>query len=281
VIQAKGALVTASLDTSRLHFKNTAAELGRHISVSPQNSQLKHMSYGRIRLDDSLPSVRFETHSHETALICLSGTCSVKVGQTRETLAQFDAIYVPRGSLIEVQTTGGAVDLVECSSEVDGDYPLQVVRYPDVVRDPALHFTAGGAAATRELNILIGKNVQAGRLVAGFTRSQPGHWTSWPPHEHAELLEEMYVYFDMPAPAFGVQFVYDDAQQPEFAGVVRDGDAVVMPRGYHPNVSIPGHPIHFVWLMAARREVEDRVFGVVNVQPDFRQGGSGLEASRR
>jgi len=91
----------------------------------------------------------------------------------------------------------------------------------------------------------------------------------------------MYVYFDMPAPAFGVQFVYDDAETPEFAGIVRDGDAVVMPQGFHPNVSIPGHPIHFVWLMAARREVEDRVFGVVNVQPDFRQGGSGLEAGRR
>lgn len=273
--------MTASLDTSKLHFKNTAATPGRSISVSPQNSQLRHLSYGRIRLNAQANSVRFETHSHETALICLAGTCTVRAGDTRETLAQFDAIYIPRGSLVEVQIIDGDVDLVECSSEVDGDYPLQVVRYPDVVRDPALHFTAGGAATTRELNILIGKNVQAGRLVAGFTRSQPGHWTSWPPHEHADLLEEMYVYFDMPAPAFGVQFVYDDAQTPEFAGVVRDGDAVVMPRGYHPNVSIPGHPIHFVWLMAARREVEDRVFGVVNVQPDFRANGSGLEASRR
>jgi 5-deoxy-glucuronate isomerase len=273
--------VTATLDTSKLHFKNTAAAPGRSISVSPQNSQLRHLSYGRIRLSADVKSVRFETHSHETALICLAGTCSVRVGDTRETLAQFDSIYIPRGSLVGVETTGGDVDLVECSSQVDGDYPLQVVRYPDVVRDPSLHFTAGGEATTRELNILIGKNVQAGRLVAGFTRSQPGHWTSWPPHEHADLLEEMYVYFDMPAPAFGVQFVYDDAQTPEFAGVVRDGDAVVMPRGYHPNVSIPGHPIHFVWLMAARREVEDRVFGVVNVQPDFRANGSGLEASRR
>ena len=272
--------MTATLDTSRLHFKNTASALGRSISVSPQNSQLSHLSYGRIRLSPELSSVRFETHAQETALICLAGSCQVQVGDVHETLAQYDAIYIPRASQVLVQSSTD-VDLVECSSEVSGDYPLQVVRYPDVVRDPALHFTAGGAATTRELNILIGKNVHAGRLVAGFTRSQPGHWTSWPPHEHADLLEEMYVYFDMPAPAFGVQFVYDDAQTPEFAGVVRDGDAVVMPRGYHPNVSIPGHPIHFVWLMAARREVEDRVFGVVNVQPDFRQGGSGLEASRR
>ena len=277
---SKEPTVTTSLDTSRLHFKNTASTPGRTCSVSPDNSQLTHLHYGRIRLGPDQPEVRFETHGRETALICLSGSCSLMVSGTRETLAQYDSIYIPRGSLVEVQSPTG-VDLVECSSLVEGDYPLQVVRYPDVVRDPSLHFTAGGEATTRELNILIGKNVKAGRIVAGFTRSMPGHWTSWPPHEHAALLEEMYVYFDMPAPAFGVQFVYDDAETPEFAGIVRDGDAVVMPQGFHPNVSIPGHPIHFVWLMAARREVEDRVFGVVNVQPDFRQGGSGLEAGRR
>jgi 5-deoxy-glucuronate isomerase len=128
---------------------------------------------------------------------------------------------------------------------------------------------------------LIGKNVQAGRLVAGFTRSEPGHWTSWPPHEHADLLEEMYVYFDMPDPAFGIQLVYTDALRPEVAAIVRDGDAVLMPKGYHPNTSVPGHAVSFVWLMAAHREVQDRVFGVVNVQPEFRQGGTGLEASLR
>lgn len=36
----------------------------------------------------------------------------------------------------------------------------------------------------------------------------------------------------------------------------------------------------FLWAMAAHREVEDRQFGVVNVQPGFDQGGSGLETGR-
>jgi 5-deoxy-glucuronate isomerase len=49
--------------------------------------------------------------------------------------------------------------------------------------------------------MLLAKNVEAGRLVVGFTLSEPGHWMSWPPHEHAKMLEEMYVYFDMPDPA--------------------------------------------------------------------------------
>jgi len=89
------------------------------------------------------------------------------------------------------------------------------------------------------------------------------------------------VYFDMPAPAFGIQMVYNETQYPELVTVVRDGDAVLMPSGYHPNVSVPGHRICFLWAMAAHKEKEDRQFGVVNVQPGFGAGGSGLEASRR
>jgi hypothetical protein len=34
-------------------------------------------------------------------------------------------------------------------------------------------------------------------------------------------------------------------------------------------------------MMAAVREGEDRQFGVVNVQPDYAQSGSGLEAARK
>jgi 5-deoxy-glucuronate isomerase len=90
----------------------------------------------------------------------------------------------------------------------------------------------------------------------------------------------MYVYFDMPEPAFGIQLVYNNTEYPELVTVVRDGDAVLMPSGYHPNVSVPGHPIRFLWAMAAHREKEDRQFGVVNVQAGFGQGGSGLEKSR-
>jgi 5-deoxy-glucuronate isomerase len=273
-------MTTATSAAASLVFRNTAARLGRHLSVTPENSAMRHLHYGRIRLAEPQRSLRFATEQRETAFIVLAGSCRISVSGRSETLSRYDALYAPRGSLIEI-ATDGEVDLLECGAPVTGDYPLQLVRYADVRNDPALCFTAGSDATTRELNILIGKNVKAGRLVAGFTRSEPGHWTSWPPHEHAALLEEMYVFFDMPAPAFGIQLVYTDTQYPELAAIVRDGDAVLMPEGFHPNTSIPGHPVSFVWLMAAHREVEDRVFGVVNVQPEFKQGGSGLEASLR
>jgi 5-deoxy-glucuronate isomerase len=85
----------------------------------------------------------------------------------------------------------------------------------------------------------------------------------------------------MPDPSFGIQLVYNDTHYPELITPVRDGDAVLMPRGYHPNVSVPGHRICFLWAMAARREGLDRQFGVVNVQKAFDEGSTGIEAGRQ
>ena len=79
-------------------------------------------------------------------------------------------------------------------------------------------------------------------------------------------------FLQVPAPAFGIQLVYNQTEYPELLTVVRDSDAVLMPSGYHPNVAVPGHPICFLWAMAAHREGEDRRFGVVNVQRRIRPG---------
>ncbi|MDQ3816482.1 MAG: 5-deoxy-glucuronate isomerase [Acidobacteriota bacterium] len=268
------------LSKGEMIFRGTNGRKGRHISITPENSAMKHLVYGRIILDGGEPRASFSTGKLETGLICLSGECTIKAEGETHKIARHDSIYIPRDTDVEIATES-SVDLVECSAEVDNKYPLQVVRYADVEKDSSLKFKTGGASNSRTVNITLGKNVEAGRILAGFTTSEPGHWTSWPPHEHASMLEELYVYYDMPPPSFGVQFVYTNPYEPEFIGVVRDGDAVIMPAGFHPNVSVPGHPINFVWLMAAHREVEDRQFGVVTVQPGFDKGGSGLEASRK
>ena len=85
----------------------------------------------------------------------------------------------------------------------------------------------------------------------------------------------------MPPPAFGIQLVYDTPGHPSSPRLVHDGDAVLMPSGYHPNVAAPGHSINFIWMMAAHKEVEDRQFGVVNVQPGFgSDSGIGKESRK-
>jgi 5-deoxy-glucuronate isomerase len=266
------------LPGGNLVFRNTASKKGRNLSVTPRTSAMQKLHYGRILLDSEVPVAKFETGGREVGLMCLAGACDVRVEGATHALGKYDAIYLPRDARVEV-ATGRHVDLVDFEADVDNVYPVQVVRYSEVEKDASLKFQTGSDAARRTLNVLIGKNVQAGRILGGFTRSAPGNWTSWPPHEHGVMLEELYVFFDMPAPAFGIQCVYTKGEEPDFIGVVRDGDAVCMPHGYHPNVAIPGHPINFVWLMAAHREREDRKMGVVNVEPAFAASGSGLEAA--
>ena len=252
---------------------------GRRTAVRPGPTAARFLHYGRITLAAGDPAEKFSNENHETGLICLNGNAKVTTEGSSFQVGQYDAVYIPRDSEIEVEATGDAgCDLAEVSAPVDKRYPIKFVSYKEVRDNPRLHLIAGQPPAERDLNVLIGANVDAGRIMAGVTFSTPGNWTSWPPHEHSKLLEEAYLFIDMPAPSFGVQFVYTDPQNPELVQIVREGDCVLMPQGYHPNVAAPGGQINFLWMMAAIREGEDRLYGVVNVQPEYAAGGSGLEA---
>jgi 5-deoxy-glucuronate isomerase len=261
--------------------RDTASAKGRTRPVAPGTTASRYLHYGRIVLDaPDMPPVTFATGSCETVLICLGGTATVVADGQTFSLGKYDSLYVPRSADVTVTPGPSGCDLAEIAAPVTRTHPVQFVRFADVQKDPGLHFTTGGPSAQRDLNVLVGKNVEAGRIMAGVTFSQPGNWTSWPPHEHAAMLEEAYLYVDMPKPAFGVQLVYTNSRAPELATIVHEGDIVLMPQGYHPNVAAPGGSINFVWMMAANVEDQDRQYGVVNVHPDFATLGSGLDKGR-
>jgi len=261
-------------------IRGTHKAKGRTLALSPENSASRNLFYERIKIDAGEPAIEFENATHETGLICLNGNAKVSTNDQSFELKRYDALYVPRDSTINISTVSGC-DFAEISSPVENRYPLQFVAFDEIRNDPALHFVAGKPPTERDLNILLGKNVEAGRIMAGVTFSSDGNWTSFPPHEHRDMLEEAYLYIDMPSPQWGIQMVYTDSEDPELVQVVREGDVVVMPKGYHPNVAAPGGSINFLWMMAANREGIDRQFGVVNVQPEYAEGGSGLEASQK
>jgi 5-deoxy-glucuronate isomerase len=199
----------------------------------------------------------------------MHGTGTLSIDGTTFDVKPFDGVYVPRESSVSI-STDGTLDLVECSAPVSKRYAVRHVKFDDVKDDPKLHMSIGEPSASRELYQLITSNVEAGRLMCGPTFSSKGNWTSFPPHEHIETLEEVYLYFDMPAPAFGIQLAYTNTGEPEMMHPVYENDAMVVSRGYHPNVAIPGHSINFLWILCAKQEETDRKYGVVNVQPEFK-----------
>ena len=269
-----------NIDRATCVVKDTHKGKGRFITVKPGETASRNLFYGRIILSAGDTPIEFANNDHETGLICLNGSGTVATGDRTFPMKRYDSLYIPRDSRIEV-SSDSAFDIAEISSPVQNKYPLQFVEFEKVRQDPALHFVAGSPPTERDLNILIGKNVEAGRIMAGVTFSSDGNWTSFPPHEHQNMLEEAYLYIDMPEPQWGIQMVYSNLEEPELVQVVHEGDVVLMPQGYHPNVAAPGSHINFLWMMAANREGDDRQFGVVNVQPEYAAGGSGLEASRK
>src|SRR6185436_17916872 len=95
----------------QLIFRQTNKQKGRHSSVTPANSAMKHLVYGRVILDHDFRAVTFSTEGLESGLICLAGECTIKADGQTNTLGQYDSIYLPRDTAVEI-TTGSSVDLV-------------------------------------------------------------------------------------------------------------------------------------------------------------------------
>ena len=90
--------------------------------------------------------------------------------------------------------------------------------------------------------------------MVGETFNPPGHWSSYPPHKHdgrngEPFLEEVYYYRVEPSHGFGHQMLYTEDGE-SVTHQVRDGDAVLLPYGYHPVSSPPGYALYYLWGMA-------------------------------
>ncbi len=248
-------------------FRGTDKVDGRRRLIDSSNSGLEYLRYGRIVLRDG--GIPLATRDEEVVLLCLNGQGEVSTGGISHFLSKYDALYLPRDSEASVSSSG-FFDVAEISAPVSGHYPVQLVRFADVVKDPGLAKDAGFVPYARKLHTIIGENnTEAGRLLVGVTFSKDGNWTSWPPHDHWEVKEEIYLYVDMPAPNFGLHLNYTDFEEMEMVVPVWEGDAVAIKKGYHYNVATPGTQTGFVWMMAAIREGQDRAFSTVTVQPEF------------
>ena len=257
-------------------FRDSAAKKGRTITITPETSEFKAIHAGRIVLDRSVPTASGMNEGRETMLFCLHGSGRVKVGGREFELNRFDGVYVGRGESFEV-ITSDLVDIVEASAPTAKAHPTRYVNFEKEVKgNDSLTLRVGQEPYYRDIYKVLAENVEGSRMLMGVTMSKPGNWTSWPPHEHASTREELYLFFDMPRPGFGTQFIYSNLEEPEFVQPVYENDAVVIVKGYHPNVAAPGYPINFCWVLCSLEDDTWRTLANVNVQPGFESLPTGL-----
>jgi 5-deoxy-glucuronate isomerase len=124
----------------------------------------------------------------------------------------------------------------------------------------------GAGAATRQLNNFCDpRSFPADKLVAVECITPAGNWSSWPPHKHDTLgsgeavLEEIY-YFEVapigPGPrrmgeGFAAHRLYTLDGEIDLCEQVRQGDVVLIPRGYHgPSMTAPGYDLYYMNVLA-------------------------------
>lgn len=68
-------------------------------------------------------------------------------------------------------------------------------------------------------------------------------------------LEETYYHRFRPPQGFAFQRVYDDDRSLDETMTVRDGDCVLVPRGYHPVGAPHGYDLYYLNVMAGPRRI--------------------------
>jgi 5-deoxy-glucuronate isomerase len=217
----------------------------------------RELSTRRVSLDAG-GSATFRLNDEETVIVLQQGTGAFAAGGARWPVSRKDvfieratALYLPPG--VELTVTADApLEAVLMSTPAPGGGEPALLK-PDEVRVNA----RGRANYSREVHDIFVTDPHVQRLMIGETFNPPGNWSSYPPHKHdgrdgEPTLEEVYYYRIDPPQGFGQQMLYTNDGE-AITHVVHDGDAVLLPYGYHPVSSPPGYRLYYLWGMAGEQ----------------------------
>jgi 5-deoxy-glucuronate isomerase len=198
---------------------------------------------------------RFSAPAEESVLVVQSGAAAIAAAGRAFDVSRKDvfderasAIYLPPGEALTVSAKSNFEAILVSTPADRGGSPALVS--PDAVRVNA----RGRGNYAREVHDIFVTEGSPQRIMVGETFNPAGHWSSFPPHKHdgkdgEPILEEVYYFRIDPPQGFGQQLLYT-ADGEAVAHVVRDGDAVLLPYGYHPVSSPPGYRLYYLWAMA-------------------------------
>jgi 5-deoxy-glucuronate isomerase len=229
-----------------------------------KSKNLKYIELGILRLSKE-NSFTNKEESKETALIILSGRCTIKCGKYEwkslgERNSVFDgkacAVYIPIGYKYEVIGEDD-MEIVVCKAPSDLKSEPVLITPNDVKCR-----IVGKSNWERKVCDIISLGVNAKRLIVGETFNSPGNWSSYPPHKHDEdnlpyevKMEEIYFFKINPQQGFGIQRIYTKNKGIDEVYVVENNDVIVIPKGYHPVVAAPGYSLYYLWVLAGENRI--------------------------
>ena len=198
----------------------------------------------------------------EACVVLLGGRCRIHCADLdREIGGRADPFAGPPASAYIPEGTNGILTAV-----TDADIAVGVATGqggpPPRIREPesARPEVRGSGAMERTIHNILMEDQAAASLLVTEVITPAGHWSSYPPHKHdtdepprETKLEEIY-YFRFKDPrGFGLMSVYTADRTLDESIGVRDGDVVMVPRGYHTFSAAPGYDAYYLNVMAGPR----------------------------
>lgn len=166
-----------------------------------------------------------------------------------------DAFYAPCGGAITITAGSEVAEVALCwAPATSGSLPV-LIRAGDI-----RPLTRGSGRTERTIHNILMEDRPAETLLVTEVLTPAGNWSSYPPHKHdtddpprETYLEETYYHRISRPEGFAVQFVYSGDRSLDEAIQVRDGDVVIVPRGYHPVAAGPGYDLYYLNVMGGPR----------------------------
>lgn len=225
---------------------------GFHSVIVPETSDCKEVQVFRLNLSKG-ESYELETNNLEMHPVLLHGKAALSDHQIlNQNMDRFDSFYVPANNEIKITAIEDCVFYI-AGATYEGIGEVSFRKYDPTLPIGDVHQIHGSGVGRREVMFTLAPQDSASRLIAGLTWGGEGAWTSWPPHQHENDLEEVYCYFDMPDPKFGFHISYLESGGIDEAvsHKVKSGTMVQAPCGYHPTVASPGTRNAYFWVLAA------------------------------
>ncbi|MEG0988769.1 MAG: 5-deoxy-glucuronate isomerase [Clostridium sp.] len=230
----------------------SSEEWGFHSVVTPETCDCKEAQIYRLNLKSgdsyTLKSGKLEMHP----VLC-DGASTLSENEKLEgiKMEKYDSFYIPADTSVTITATSDCFYYVAAAIS-DGIGQTFFRKFDATLPIGDLHQIHGEGTGRREVMFTLAPQDEASRLLCGFTWGGEGTWTSWPPHQHEMDLEEVYCYFDMPKPHFGLHISYLNSGDVETiaAHPVHTGTCVQAPCGYHPTAGSPGTRNTYLWVLA-------------------------------
>ena len=247
------------------------------MAITPESAGWQYLSFSVIVLADG------DTHRHllddqETAVVPLSGSASVRVGEIETTVSRssvFDEMprvaYAPPGTPIEI-VANGSFEFAIGSAPAEGLHPARIFE-PSEMRSEV----RGGGAALRQVNHVLAPPIPAERLILYEVYVPRGSWSGWPPHCHdgfdgSPYLEETYYFRLDPADGFCMHRNWRVDEPFDEVLTAGDRDCALVTKGYHSTAAAPGSHMFFLNYLAG-----DLIDGERVTPPCFHEAYTWIE----